>query len=47
MPWDDNLTGPNHLLATLYPLQEQSVRIVQAAKMNGGLVATDELGRRA
>lgn len=39
MAWDPNLTSLNHVLAALYPLQEQSVRIVQEAGIPTGLVA--------
>ena len=39
MVWNTNLISLNHLLASLYPLQEQSVRLVQAAGIPLGMVA--------
>src|SRR4051794_24508299 len=39
MPWDTSVTSLNHILASLYPLQEQSVRVAQDAGVNTSLVA--------
>jgi V8-like Glu-specific endopeptidase len=39
MAWDETLTALNHVLANLYPLTEQSFRIVEAAQIPRAFVA--------